>query len=183
MENMETTKEQNEPKPVTRKKGRILKRILVFLLIVFLLMQLLQPDKNNNDVIAKNDIKHILAVPDSVQNLLAQACYDCHSNNTNYPWYSNIQPVAWWLSNHVEEGKGHLNFNEFTNIPPRNGKTTRQRQLKKLEEIKETIEEEEMPLTSYTLLHKEARLTKQQKHLIIQWADSAKNALSSLPEK
>ena len=126
-----------------------------------------------------NDISSLVRVPDTVQQILKVSCYDCHSNNTVYPWYTNIQPVGWWLNHHVEEGKEHLNFNEFTNIPPTEKRTTRERQLKKLEEIKETVEEGEMPLSSYTLIHTNAKLTKEQRQLLINWADSARQVLGA----
>jgi hypothetical protein len=156
-----------------------LKTILLILFFLFLVIQFYQPDKNNNSIMATNDIHAMVSVPDTVQQLIKAACYDCHSNNTNYPWYTNIQPVGWWLNNHIEEGKAHLNFNEFVNIPPQNGKTTRERQLKKLEEIKETIEKDEMPLASYTFIHKEAKLTAAQKQLIIDWSENARRSISS----
>jgi hypothetical protein len=172
-----------QSKPVAIKKNNWIRRIVVFLLLVFIAIQFFQPSKNNNDFDLTNDISKMVAVPDSVQSILKSACYDCHSNNTEYPWYSNVQPVAWWLNDHVEEGKQHLNFNEFVSIQPRNGKSTRERQLKKIEEIKETIEEGEMPLTSYTWLHAEARLSETQKKLIYAWVDSAMLRVAALPAK
>ncbi|MES2646894.1 MAG: heme-binding domain-containing protein [Bacteroidota bacterium] len=175
---METRDDKVTEKSVKRKR-RWPKTILLILFFIFLIIQFFQPDKNNNSITATNDIHAMVSVPDSVQQLLKMACYDCHSNNTNYPWYTNIQPIGWWLNDHIEEGKQHLNFNEFVNIPPLNGKTTRERQLKKLEEVKETIEEGEMPLTSYTFIHKEAKLSPAQKQLIIDWSENALRTISS----
>ena len=163
------------------KKRRWVRKIFSLLVIIFVVIQFFQPDKNNNDVIAKNDIGTMLPMSDTVQQLLKTSCYDCHSNNTYYPWYSNIQPTGWWLKNHIEDGKKHLNFNEFVTLPPRNGKTTRQRQDKKLQEIKETIDEDEMPLNSYLWIHHNAKLNAAQKKLIGDWADSARKTLSQLP--
>ena len=171
------------PKKPIVKKRRPVRIILLFLFFIFIIIQFFQPDKNNNDVLAKDDITTMVSIPDTVQQLMKAACYDCHSNNTKYPWYTDIQPIGWWMENHVEDGKRHLNFNEFAAIPPRNGKTTRERQLKKLEEVKKTIEEGEMPLSSYTLIHKEARLNKEQKQMIIAWSDTARQALSILSKK
>ena len=166
-----------------KKRRRWPKTVLLFLFFIFIIIQFFQPNKNNNDITATNDIHVLISIPDTIQQIMKVACYDCHSNNTRYPWYSNIQPVGWWLKNHVEEGKRHLNFNEFVNIPGRNGKSTRERQLKKLEDIKETVEADEMPLSSYTIIHPDARLTKEQKQLIMDWSDSARKTLSSLREK
>ncbi|CAN5679759.1 hypothetical protein BH10BAC3_BH10BAC3_02750 [soil metagenome] len=178
---MESPEEKAEKQSIPVKKKRKWPRtILLLLFFGFIAIQFFQPDKNNLDVIATNDIHQMVAVPDTVDQVLKVACFDCHSNNTNYPWYTDIQPVGWWLNSHIEDGKSNLNFNEFVNIPPRNGKTTHERQLKALEEIKETIEEGEMPLRSYTIIHKEARLTKEQKQMILNWSDSARKALSSL---
>jgi len=93
------------------------------------------------------------------------ACNDCHSNKTNYPWYSQIQPVAWWLNDHVTEGKEHLNFSNFTQLPIAV-------QNHKFEEVIEVIDENEMPLESYTYLglHPEAKLTEDQKTALKTWA-------------
>ena len=164
-------------------KSKWLKRIIVILFLVFIIIQFFQPSKNNNDISSANDISSLVHVPDTVQQILKVSCYDCHSNNTRYPWYTNIQPVGWWLNHHVEEGKEHLNFNEFTNIPPTEKRTTRERQLKKLEEVKETVEEGEMPLSSYTLIHTNAKLTKEQKQILIDWSDSARMALGAKSKK
>ena len=83
------------------------------------------------------------------------ACYDCHSNKSVYPWYTYTQPIGWFVKNHIEEGKEHLNFSEF-------GSYTAEKQAHKLEECYELIEKGEMPLSSYTLIHKEAVLTTEQ---------------------
>lgn len=153
--------------------GRRFRWLLIVILFIFIIIQFFQPEKNNNDVFTTNDITSVVDVPDSVQQVLDVACYDCHSNNTRYPWYTNIQPVGWWLQDHIKDGKRHLNFNEFAAIPPREGKSTKERQIKKLHEIKETVEKGEMPLSSYTIIHKEAVLSKRQKQLIVTWADTA----------
>ncbi len=107
-----------------------------------------------------------------MNHLLQVSCNDCHSNKTEYPWYSNIQPVAWWLSDHVEDGKKHLNFSEFTKIPLFV-------QNHKFEEVIEMVEEKEMPLADYTYLglHSEANLTDEQRGKIIDWAKAQMNYL------
>ncbi len=80
------------------------RKILLILLVLFLIAQFIRPSKNNGDAFAATDITHAAAVPASTQQILKTACYDCHSNHTNSPWYSNITPVNWWLANHVNEG-------------------------------------------------------------------------------
>jgi hypothetical protein len=102
-------------------------------------------------------------VPVSVQQTLEKSCYDCHSNHTEYPWYSNIQPLGFWLKDHVDEGKEELNFSEFNSYTPK-------RKAKKMKEIVKEIEEGEMPLSSYTLIHRNSILTEAQKAELIEWA-------------
>lgn len=149
------------------KKGKLIAGIL---LLIFAGIQLFRPAKNlGNDQTA--DISRVIPTPDSIHALLQAACYDCHSNYTHYPWYAEIQPVSWWLANHVNEGKRELNFHEY-------GKYTPKRQLHKLKEMKEQITEGEMPLSSYTLIHKEAIWTPAQQQAVITWIDSAMAKMS-----
>ncbi|NNG11561.1 MAG: heme-binding domain-containing protein [Arenibacter sp.] len=142
----------------------MLKKILIGLGVVLLLIQFVKPAKNES-----NDTTYALAnkyeVPQDVGHLLEVSCNDCHSNKTEYPWYSNIQPVAWWLNNHVTDGKRHLNFSNFTKLPLAV-------QNHKFEEIVEMVEEQEMPIPSYTYfgLHPEADLSKEQQQKITTWA-------------
>ncbi|WP_430895380.1 MULTISPECIES: heme-binding domain-containing protein [unclassified Paraflavitalea] len=138
---------------------------------VIVIIQLIPMTKNQNGPeTASIDKKY--KVPEEVAVILKDACYDCHSNNTEYPWYTKIQPVGFWLNHHVNEGKEHLNFSEFLSYPAT-------RQSKKLEEVVETIEEGEMPLASYTYfgLHKNAKLSEAQKQVLINWAKSVKSEI------
>jgi len=142
----------------------MLKKILIGLGLLLLLIQFIRPDKNvSNDL--KNDISTKYQVPAEVNQILQVSCNDCHSNKTKYPWYANVQPVAWWLNDHVVDGKRHLNFSEFTKMPIAI-------QNHKLEETIEMVEEKEMPLPSYTNfgLHSEANLSDAQRKLITDWA-------------
>ena len=125
---------------------------------------MLCPERNlSNDM--TYDISTKYKVPDSVQEILSVACNDCHTNLTRYPWYADIMPVGWMLSNHVNDGKRHLNFSNYTKAPIAF-------QNHKFEETIEQLEKGEMPLPSYTYLglHKEANLTEEQKNLIMDWA-------------
>jgi len=143
---------------------KYLKPILWGLAGVFLLAQLFRPAKNQSNDQAGHVSKQI-PVPDSVEAILKVACYDCHSNYTHYPWYAEVQPVAAWLADHVEEGKSELNFSTFT-----------QRRVAvqhhKLEEVIEMVREGEMPLASYTWVHRDAMLDARQKQLLIDWAQA-----------
>jgi Haem-binding domain len=151
---------------------KFFKRFFVVLLLVFIVIQFFRPAKNIAEAESANDITRLYAVPQDVQTILKTSCYDCHSNNTNYPWYNNIQPVAWWLKNHVDEGKRELNFSEFAAY--RVG-----RQYKKLEEINEQVKEGEMPLESYTLIHGNAKLSEQQKLRLATWAESLRDSIEA----
>ncbi len=157
-----------------------LKRIGLILLAGFFIIQFFQPGKNNQSMDMANDISKVVNVPEDVHSILKTSCYDCHSNNTNYPWYANIQPVGWWLKDHIDEGKSHLNFQEFALVEPRPNSpfnTKEKRQDHKLEEVAETVESGEMPMESYTLIHGDAKLSAEQKKLLLSWVTSARSEI------
>ena len=104
------------------------KRFLIIVLIAFLAIQFFRPVKNISAAVAVNDISAKYPIPEDVHAILKASCYDCHSNNTKYPWYNTIQPVEWFLADHVKEGKKELNFNEFAGYKVA-------KQYRKLEEI------------------------------------------------
>ncbi len=143
--------------------------IVIVLVMVLIGIQFFRPEKNIHPGPQPLSISPSV-VPDTVQSLLQKACYDCHSNNTRYPWYNNIQPVAWWLQHHVNEGKRELNFDEFQQY-------SKKKQVHKLEETAKTVKEEEMPLPSYLWVHMGARLTDAERALIAEWALSLKNKI------
>lgn len=151
---------------------KILKRILVVLLIIFIVIQFIRPAKNISTVSGPNDISTKYPVPDSVQAILKVACYDCHSNNTRYPWYAEIQPVGWWLSNHIKDGKRGLNFSEFTSYRIK-------KQYNRFDGINELVKKNEMPLSSYTIIHKDAILTDNQKLIIAKWTSDLEDTLKA----
>lgn len=145
--------------------------ILVIILIVFIVIQFIRPEKNNSPD-TQFALSNKYAINSSVNTIMKDACYDCHSNQTNYPWYAEIQPIGWWLNGHVEDGKRHFNFSDFT-------RRTIASQNHKFEEVVETVEEGEMPLSSYTWLgmHPKADLTEDQRTEIINWAKWQMQAL------
>ena len=148
----------------------ITKKILIALLGVLIIIQFIKPTKNQSDAVTPNDIFANFQAADTTKQLIRTACYDCHSNNTVYPWYAEIQPVAWWLSDHVNEGKSELNFSEFASYKPKKADH-------KLEEVIEMIQEGEMPLKSHTLIHGNAKLSEAQKTGIINWANELRNQI------
>ena len=142
---------------------RYLKVIAIILAIVLVVGQFVRPKQNTSESISPNDITAQYEVPSNVALILEKACFDCHSNNTNYPSYAQIFPVSWFLYNHIYGGKKHLDFSEFKSYSAK-------KQKHKLEEIVEVLEEKEMPLSSYTLLHTEAKLTQEENKAIMEWA-------------
>ncbi len=151
---------------------RTVKIILLVFLVVFIAIQFIRPARNVSNQVLPNDISKLVRVPDSVQVFLMHACYDCHSNNTNYPWYVNIQPMGWLMANHIKEGKSVLNFSEFGNYSTR-------KQLSKLTGIANSIKDNVMPLSSYKWMHKNARIDKDEKAIIINWVEQSKDSLSA----
>ncbi len=141
--------------------------MFLFLLIVFVGIQFIPTTRNQNNEVLETDFFKIFDASNNVQQLIKNACYDCHSNNTNYPWYHNIQPVSWFLENHIKEGKKELNFSEF-------GGYSERRQKSKLKAIKSQIEKNEMPLSSYTFIHRDSKLSENDKKLIYNWLDNLK---------
>jgi hypothetical protein len=140
------------------------------LLGILLIMQFFRPKKNIDNNVQVNNITKVAAIPTEVNAIFQKACYDCHTNNTKYPWYAEVMPVGWFLANHVKEGKQHFNFDEFATYKPKKA-------LHKLEEVAETVEKNEMPMNSYTKIHKEAQLTDSEKKLLIDWANTTRETL------
>lgn len=151
----------------------ITKKILLALLVVFIIIQFIKPDKNQSGAATPNDIFAHYQSPDSTRQLIRTACYNCHSNNTFYPWYSKVQPVAWWLNNHIRDAKAELNFSEFDSYLPKKADH-------KLEEVIEMVKQGDMPLKSYSLIHKDSRLTDAQRVEITAWADQLRGQIQPL---
>lgn len=139
------------------------KRILLIILVVLVIAQFFQPPHNNGVAEGPQDIAHAVNTPPEVLAVLKRSCYDCHSNHTDYPWYSKITPVNWWLNNHINEGKRHVNYSTFASYDAK-------RRNKNLDETAELVEKGEMPLGSYTWIHKDAVLSEAEKKLLIDWA-------------
>lgn len=148
------------------------KKILFVFLFVFVVIQFMQPARNQSGQVLQTDISKTYDIPKSVVTLLKNSCYDCHSNNTAYPWYSNIQPIGWILARDIENGKAKLNFSEFGSISPR-------RQISKLQNVENRIKDGTMPLQVYQVMHPSARLTEDEKRLLIDWIQKTKDTVAS----
>jgi len=142
------------------------------LLITLVVIQFFRPAKNIHPGDQPNAISKKFSVSADVKTILDKACMDCHSNNTRYPWYYNIQPVAWWLADHVTDGKKELNFDEYITRRPRF-------QYHRMAQTIDLVKEEEMPLDSYTWTHKDAILTDEEKTKLYDWAKSVMNTLEA----
>jgi hypothetical protein len=138
-----------------------MKKVLLGILVVLFLIQFIRPKKNDSKIF-KNDISTVATVPDDVKEMIKVSCADCHSNYTKYPWYNNIAPVSWWMAQHVNEGKEHLNFSEWAAY----NKNQKQHIISDLEEVMET---HEMPLKSYLITHKDSELTPEQYTRFLAW--------------
>jgi hypothetical protein len=145
---------------------KLLTKILLATGLAVVTIQFIQPARNRDERAFESDISKVMSIPDSVQTILKNACFDCHSNNTVYPWYSNIQPVGWFLARDIKLAKENLNFSEF-------GTYNQRRRLSKLNAIADEINENAMPLPSYRLMHKDARLLPEEKRLLISWAENS----------
>ena len=141
----------------------MVRKFTVGLLIVFVCIQFIRPAKNISTTPSANHISIYYNTPEDVKALLDRSCNDCHSNNTIYPWYASIQPVAWWLDHHIDEGKGEINFDEFLTLKPKKAHH-------KMDEVNEIVQEGEMPLKSYTWIHRNAILSRDEKTKLSDWA-------------
>ena len=150
----------------------MIKKILLFLLAAFIVIQFFHPKRNKAEGNQPNYIGNTFPVPADVKSILEKTCNDCHSNNTRYPWYTNIQPVHWYMDKHIRVGKKEMNLDEYTTRSLRY-------QYKKMEDLKEQIKDGEMPLESYTWIHKNAKLTEEEKNKLIAWADEIRDDLKS----
>lgn len=149
---------------------KLVKIIAIILLVVFVGIQFITVGLNQSNSIPRTDFMLVNDVPNGIKDKLQVSCYDCHSNNTKYPWYNKIQPIAWFLEDHIEEGKAELNFNEWDSLSNR-------RKVSKLRSIIKQIESGEMPLDSYTLIHKDAKFSEAEKEEIISWITQLKDSL------
>lgn len=145
----------------------MLKKVTYGIIAVLVIMQFIRPSRNEAAGPFEKDIAKQFPMNKEVETALQKSCYDCNSNQTQYPWYSMIQPLGWWLQHHVDEGKEHLNFHEFLSYSPK-------KQDHKLEEIEEAVRDGWMPLDSYSWIHKDAVLNENEKAAIMTWVKESR---------
>ena len=140
--------------------------------MAFVFIQFIQPAHNKSENSSATAMIKKYNVPENVQSLLKNSCYDCHSNNTRYPWYFNIQPMGWILASHIKEGKQDLNFDEFETYSLR-------KQMNKFRAMEASITDGSMPISSYTFMHKDARLTPADTAILNSWIRKIKDSLAT----
>jgi len=146
---------------------KILKKLLLLILVVFIIAQFFGPEKNEGDIATVDAFIADTNPPKDVQVILKNACFDCHSDHTRYPWYNNITPINYWLASHVEDGKKHFDASKWNDYSDK-------KKDHKLEELAEEVEEGHMPLPSYTWTHSEAKLSKEQIEAVEEWVKMAR---------
>ncbi len=141
---------------------KAIKLVVLMLAVGFLAIQVFQIDKTNPPINDADTIEKAMNIPPDVTIILGKSCNDCHTNKTVYPWYAYVQPAGWFLKSHIDDGKRHLNFSVFATYDAK-------KRAKKLEEICEQVTSAEMPLPSYTWLHRDAVLTESEKNALCDW--------------
>jgi hypothetical protein len=151
---------------------KIVKGVVLVLVVAFIVIQFIRPERNDHTRPAGTRVTDLFQVPDSVQGILQTSCYDCHSDSTRYPWYFSVQPVAWFLADHIHDGRRGLNFDEYALYRPF-------QQFGKLVQIERHIRNGSMPLPSYLLIHRDAVLSQEKKDMLIAWTEAMRDTLKT----
>ncbi len=151
---------------------KILKIIAIVLIVGFVVIQFIRPDRTNPPIVQAETIEATTQVPENVHAILKRSCSDCHSNETTYPWYSNIAPFSWLLADHINEGRRELNYSVWNTY-------TAKKKRHKMDEICEQIQSGEMPHNQYLWLHTDAKLSEDDKKILCAWAETEK---AKIPE-
>ena len=155
---------------------KAIKIIVLVLFLLFIGIQFIRPDFTNPPVIQSETLETSTDVPENVREILTRSCKDCHSNETNYPWYSKIQPSASFLSGHIAEGRNELNFSVWNTYETR-------RKIRKLDEICEMVGEKQMPLPSYLWIHWNSKLSENDINILCDWTKAEQQRLESSETK
>lgn len=143
---------------------RVIRLAALLIFAVLIILQFFQPEKNQGSLTQERDLIVVASVPDSLAKILRTSCYDCHSNHTDYPWYSRISPVSLWLHKHIIDGKEDLNLSEF-------GDLSKAEKIGALSDLYDALEAGTMPLQSYTLIHRDAMISQEEVDALLDWAD------------
>ncbi len=148
---------------------KLVKRILVGLLIVLVLLQFWRPEKNVSTENVVADFEAQTQPSSEVAQILEQKCYDCHSNNTVYPWYAEVAPISLWIDGHIEEGREHFNVSDWASWDL-------EKKDHKMDELVEEVEEGHMPEDSYTWMH--GKLSQEEKEMLMAWGRKVRTELT-----
>ena len=154
-----------------KRLARILKWFVIGLLVIFLGIQFIRPARTNPAIDQTQTIEAHTQMTPEVASILDRSCSDCHSNKTVWPWYTQVAPVSWWLSDHVNDGRRNLNMSEF-------GKLPRDRQERKLRQMCDEVSDGIMPLSSYLPMHPKARLSEQDKKVLCDWTEEQRERIA-----
>ena len=152
---------------------KVLKAVAVFFVLLLAGAQFVRPERVNPPAVAGQSLEEHARVPPEVARVLERSCMDCHSNRTDWPWYSNVAPASWFVIDHVNHGRRHLNFSRW-------GQYTRRDRLSLLNQICTTTKGGSMPLGSYTLIHRSAQLTPRDWQTLCTWSGEEQERLVSL---
>ena len=141
------------------------KKILIAIVLLLIVAQFFRIDKTNPPVVAENDILNITSAPENIKAMMKSACYDCHSNETKYPWYMDIAPISWWTKGHVNNARGSLNYSEWSSF-------SAEARKHKLEESALKVRMKWMPISTYLIAHPEARITEEEREVLAKWFES-----------
>lgn len=149
---------------------KILKIIAVVFAAAFIIAQFFRPDQTNPPIVQADTLEATTQVPENVEQILKRSCNDCHTNQTNYPWYSRITPFSWLLQQHIDEGRGEVNFSVWNTYDAR-------KKARKLDEICEQVDIGEMPLDQYLWIHRDAKLSDVDKQTLCDWAHTERKKI------
>ena len=158
---------------------KLFKIIIIILIGGFIVIQFFRPERYSTTEITNDDITKVLDVPGNVQGLLKRSCYDCHSNQTYWPWYSEIAPISWLIADDVNGGRSKFNFSEWGKLSVSKQSTKLQKICDKINGDESKIEGEPMPLPKYLILHKDKVLSKAEKEILCNWANTQADSLGN----
>ena len=138
------------------------RNILIALAVALIIMQFFPIDKTNPPVVQEKDFLSMESAPVEVAQLFKTACYDCHSDETKYPWYTSVAPISWFIKGHIDEGHKHLNFSTWADYDAK-------KKAHKMEEIIEVVDGKEMPMLTYWMIHWDAKISVEQRKQITDW--------------
>ncbi len=144
--------------------------ILIIVVLVIVIIQFIPSGRPDNNPVPGKDLLEVVEAPDEITTLLKSACYDCHSQQVIYPWYSYVAPVSFLVSRDVRVGREHLDFGFW-------GDLSKRKQIKALDEISEAVEAGDMPMKIYPIMHPDAKLTDAQRQQIIDWCEISADEL------